>query len=78
MASVREDWKGNKAGLRTRVFNDGISNALIGVYKVTCNIIRLKCDLTACELLIIVVVSLGIVDQDSLLYKNLKHVFDLS
>jgi len=33
VASVREDWKGNKAGLRTRVFNDGISNALIGVFK---------------------------------------------
>ena len=34
MASVREAWK-DKEGLRTKVFNDGISNALIGVYKVT-------------------------------------------
>ena len=33
VASVREDWK-SKEGLKTKVFNDGISNALIGVYKV--------------------------------------------
>ena len=41
------------------MFNDGISNTLIGVFKVTCNISRVRsdvnCDLTVRENLIEVV-----------------------
>lgn len=37
VASVRKDW-GAREGLVTKMFNDGISNAIIGVYKVSAKI----------------------------------------